>query len=188
VVGLCLRFGGEQFLVDYYLKKYNDSPSKTILDATKYSGVAIYICGWILAAICLSWKHKGNRILKNSVLSAILVSAIWLVFEFKEESFILHAKLPLISCSILLSSLIALTTLKYDLKDIFMIVLASILIVFSEYFMLPFQRTNNICDGLGLPILLLGWFILFHVFDGEVPLNRELVSLPHHNIPLMNMN
>ena len=73
---------------------------------------------------------------------------------------------PLISCSVLLSALIALVSLKYRTRDICSIVVAAILIVFAEYFVLPFQRTHNIHDGVGLPILVFGWFLLFKVFDG----------------------
>jgi hypothetical protein len=173
VFGLCLRFGGEKFVIDIYLKKYNDSPGKTILNTVRYGGVALYILGWLLIAICLSMRHKGNRLLKHSIFSVIIISVVWAVFEFKEENFIHQPKLPLLSCSVLLSSLVALISLKYKIKDVFLIVVASILIIFSEYFMLPFQRNNNIYDGIGLPLLLLGWIILFHVFDESSKLTTE---------------
>ena len=173
VFGLCLRFGGEKYLVDLYFKKYNDSPGKILLNSVKYGGVGLYIGGWLMLAICLANKHKGNKILKYSIFSVIIVSVAWAVFEFKEEKFVTQPKLPLISCSILLSSLVALVSLKYKLKDIFLIVLAASIIIFSEYFMLPFQRSNNINDGLGLPLLILGWLILFHVFDGDDKLEEN---------------
>jgi hypothetical protein len=167
VFGLCFRFGGEKYIIDYYRNKYNDSPTKTVLNACKYFGVALYVFGWLIVSVCLSLKHKGNRILKNSILSVALVSVLWAVFEFKEEGFVFQPKLPLISCSVLLSALVALISLKYSLKDIVLIVVASFLIVFSEYAVLPFQRENNIVDGLGIPLLILGWFILFYVFNGD---------------------
>lgn len=167
IFGLCFRFGGEQFLTDFYNKKYNDSPGQTLLRSVKYSGVAMYVGGWLLLAICISLKHKGNKILKHSILSAVLISAVWAVFEVKDEHFVLQPILPLISCSVLLSSLVALISLKYDLKSMFLIVVAATLIISAEYFVLPFQRTNNISDGLGLPMLILGWIILFFVFDGS---------------------
>ena len=172
IVGLCLRFGGEKFMVDWYFKKYNDAPPKTILSTIKYSGVSMYIGGWLIMAICLSMKHKGNRLLKHSIFSVLIISIVWAVFEFKEENFVTQPKLPLVSCSVLLSSLVALITLKYDIKDILLIVVASVLIIFAEYFVLPFQRTNNVHDGLGLPLLILGWFILFYVFDGDNVVDR----------------
>jgi hypothetical protein len=167
VSGLCLRFGGEKFLVDLNFKKYNDAPDKILLNTVKYSGVALYIFGWLIASICLSMKHPGNKFLKHSIFSVLIISVVWAVFEFKEENFVSQPKLPLISCSVLLSSLVALISLKYKIKDIILIVLASVLIIFTEYFILPFQRNNNINDGIGLPLLILGWFILFYVFDGE---------------------
>ena len=183
VVGLCLRFGGEKFLVDWYFKKYNDSPNKNLLAITKYGGVALYIGGWLIMSVCLALKHQGNRLLKHSIFGAIIVSVVWAVFEFKDESFITQPKLPLISISVLLSSLIALITLKYKIKDIMLIIVASILIIFSEYFVLPFQRNNNVQDGLGLPLLILGWFVLFYVFNGDLPL--ENVMNRNENIPLV---
>lgn len=185
-LGLCFRFGGEKFLTDVYQKKYNDSPDKTLLSTVKYGGVVLYIGGWLIAAICLSMKHKGNRILKNSIFSALIISVVWGVFEFKKESFILQPKLPLLSCSILLSSLIALISLKYKIKDMILIMVAATLIIFSEYFVLPFQRNNDISDGIGLPLLLLGWFILFYVFDGDEVESRKI--LHDIQIPLFNMN
>lgn len=172
IIGLCLRFGGEKFMVDWYFKKYNNAPAKTLLNTVKYGGVSMYIGGWLMMAICLAMKHKGNRLLKHSIFSVLIISVIWAVFEFKEENFVTQPKLPLISCSVLLSSLVALITLKYSLKDILLIVVASILIIFTEYFVLPFQRNNNINDGLGLPLLILGWIILFYVFDGDDVVNR----------------
>lgn len=184
IIGLCLRFGGEKFLTDLYFRKYNDAPDQTLLNVVKYGGVALYICGWLVVAICISMKHKGNRILKHSIFSIVIISVIWAVFEFKEERFITQPKLPLLSCSVLLSSLVALITLKYKIKDIILILVASILIVSAEYFILPFQRNNQICDGMGLPLLILGWFILFYVFDGS---NEVLHGFrPHPNgIPLI---
>lgn len=167
ILGLCLRFGGEKFMIDTYLKKYNDSPSKNILNTIRYTGVGLYIGGWIIAAICLSMKHTGNKILKHSIFSAIIISVVWAVFEFKEESFITQPKLPLLSCGVLLSSLVALISLRKSIKDILLIVVASILIIFAEYFMLPFQRNNGVCDGIGLPTFILGWIILYYVFDSE---------------------
>lgn len=184
VLGLCLRFGGEKFLVDIYLKKYNDAPDKNTVNLVKYGGVALYVGGWLITAICLAIKHKGNKLLKHSIFSIVIISVIWAVFEFKEESFITQPKLPLISCSMLLSSLVALISLKYKLKDIMLIVLASILIIFAEYFVLPFQRNNNINDGLGIPLLILGWFILFNVFDGEIIKNIIPQENNEMNIPL----
>jgi len=177
IIGLCFRFGGEQFLVNFYHKKYNDSPGQTLLASIKYSGVAMYVGGWLILATCISLKHKGNKILKHSILSAALISAIWAVFEFKDEHFITQPILPLVSCSVLLSSLVALITLKYDLKSISLIVVAAVLIVFAEYFVLPFQRTNNVCDGLGLPMLMLGWIILFFVFDGNDMVQQTIFEM-----------
>lgn len=187
VSGLCLRFGGEKFMVDLYLKKYNDAPSKKECDLIKYGGIALYIGGWIIAAICLSMKHTGNKILKHSIFSAIIISIVWVVFEFKEQNFILQPKIPLISCSILLSCLIALTTLKYNINDIILIAIGSILIIFAEYFILPFQRNNNIQDGIGLPILILGWFILFYAFDGD-SIVQETILKNKVEMPLINLN
>ncbi|CCV02294.1 hypothetical protein IIV30_099R [Invertebrate iridescent virus 30] len=187
VSGLCLRFGGEKFIVDLYLKKYNDSPSKRECNLIKYGGIALYIGGWIIAAICLSMKHTGNKILKHSIFSAIIISLVWVIFEVKEENFIFQPKVPLLSCSVLLSSLIALTSLRYNIKDIILIVIGSILIIFSEYFILPFQRNNNIQDGIGLPILILGWFILFYAFDGDSTLQKTILK-NKVEIPLMSIN
>jgi len=187
VLGLCVRFGGEQFLIDKYFKQYNDFPGKNLLNSIKYSGVAMYVCGWLLLAICLSLKHKGNNILKYSIFSTILISIVWVIFEFKEEKFVIQPKLPLISCSILLTSLMALTSLKYKLKDICLIVVASILIILSEYFILPYQRENNIKDGLGLPILILGWIIFFFVFDDTDVVQKtmfEMSDFSDINVPL----
>lgn len=184
-LGLCFRFGGEKFLIDIYTKKYNDSPDKNLLNAVKYGGVALYIGGWLIAATCFSIKHKGNRILKHSILSAIIISVVWTIFEFKKENFVTQPKLPLLSCSILLSSLIALIFLKYKIKDTILIVVAAALIIFAEYFVLPFQRNNNISDGIGLPLLILGWFILFHVFDGDEVASNKILRNIH--IPLVNM-
>lgn len=185
VIGLCLRFGGEKFLTDLYFKKYNDSPNQTLLNTIKYGGVALYIGGWLAIAMCLTIKHKGNRILKHSIFSVIIVSVIWAVFEFKEENFVIQPKLPLLSCSVLLSSLMALISLKYKLKDIILILVASVLIVFAEYFVLPFQRNNGIQDGLGLPLLILGWFILFYVFNGSDEVQNFLST--EQDIPLVNL-
>lgn len=185
ILGLCFRFGGEKYLVDLYFKKFNDLPGKVLLNTVKYGGVALYIGGWLIIAVCLAMKHKGNNILKYSILSAVVVSVAWAVFEFKEEKFITQPKLPLISCSILLSSLMALISLKYKLKDMFLIVVAASLIIFAEYFMLPFQRSNNIHDGLGLPALILGWLILFHVFDGDDKLQSGGVENFDHEMTLM---
>jgi hypothetical protein len=187
VVGLCLRFGGEKFLLDLYFKKYNDAPNQTLLNIVKYGGVALYIGGWLIGAICISMRHKGNILLKNSIFSVVIISVIWTVFEFKEEKFITQPKLPLISCSVLLSSLVALIALKYKIKDIILILVASILIISVEYFILPFQRNNQICDGLGLPLLILGWFILFYVFDGSTEVVENLKDNLNH-IPLMTTN
>jgi hypothetical protein len=185
VLGLCLRFGGEKFIVDLYSKKYNDAPSKMLLNTIKYCGVGLYVGGWLITAICISLKHQGNKLLKHSIFSAIIISVVWAVFEFKEESFITQPKLPLLSCSILLSSLVALVTLKYEIKDIILILVASILIIFSEYFVLPFQRTNGVFDGIGLPLLILGWFILFYVFNGENVLQDTILN--KNMIPLLNI-
>lgn len=185
ILGLCFRFGGEKYLVDLYFKKFNDLPGKVLLNTVKYGGVALYIGGWLIIAVCLAMKHKGNNILKYSILSAVVVSVAWAVFEFKEEKFITQPKLPLISCSILLSSLMALISLKYKLKDMFLIVVAASLIIFAEYFMLPFQRSNNIHDGLGLPALILGWLILFNVFDGDDNLQSGGVENFDHEMTLM---
>lgn len=185
VLGLCLRFEGENFLTDLYLKKYNDMPSKTVYNLVKYTGVTLYIGGWLLTSICLSIKHKGNKFLKNSIFSAIIISIVWSVFEYKEKTFVIQPKLPLISCSVLLSSLIALISLKYKLKDVFLIIVASILIVFAEYFVLPFQRCNNIRDGIGLPLLILGWFIIFYVFNEEDSSSK--VNFTDSFIPLINI-
>jgi hypothetical protein len=189
VIGLCLRFGGEQFFTDLYFKKYNDSPGQILLNTVKYGGVALYIGGWFIVAICLSIKHKGNKILKHTMFSMVIISVIWAVFEFKEESFVTRPKLPLLSCAVLLSSLVALITLKYKLKDILLILIASILIVATEYFILPFQRNNGICDGIGLPLLILGWFILFYVFDGSNEVQTFLEQEHGKNgIPLVTIH
>ena len=184
VLGLCLRFGSEKFLIDLYLKKYNDAPDRSLLKVVKYSGVALYIGGWLIISICLSLKHKGNKILRNSIFSVIMVSVVWSVFEYKEESFITQPKLPLLSCTVLLSSLVALISLKYKIQDVILILVAATLIIFSEFFMLPFQRDNGIIDGLGLPVLILGWFILFYIFDGDVPLVSKNLN-NGHDIPLI---
>ena len=63
--------------------------------------------------------------------------------------------------------------------------IASTLIIFTEYFVLPFQRNNNISDGIGLPLLILGWFILFYVFDGDEVASNKILRDIH--IPLVNM-
>jgi len=185
IFGLCLRFGGEKYLNEIYIKKYNDSPNHTLKNTIKYGGVAIYVCGWLIIALCLSFKHKGNNILKNSIFSAIIISMIWVVFEFKEENFVLQPKLPLISCSVLLSSLMALISLKYKITNILLIMVASILIIFAEYFILPFERNNNINDGLGVSLLILGWFILFHAFNGEEKSNNKYNINNSNIIPLI---
>lgn len=176
-LGLCMRFNGEKILVDLYTKKYNKIPSESTLKLCSYIGPALYIGGWLVGALCLSWQHKGNKILRNSVFSAILISVVWAVLEYREDSFVSNPKLPLISCSVLLSALIALVSLKYRTRDICSIVVAAILIVFAEYFVLPFQRTHNIHDGVGLPILVFGWFLLFKVFDGGLD-TRVSFKLP----------
>lgn len=165
VTGLCFRFGGEKFLTDYHVQKYNDSPSPFLKNFCKYSGVALYIGGWLILSICLYLKSNGNKILKNSIFSILLISIFWSIFEFKEENFMLHPKLPLISCSVLLSTMVTLISLKYKIKDIFLIVMASLIIVISEWVILPFQRHNNISDGLGIPLMIFGWFLLFYVFN-----------------------
>jgi hypothetical protein len=196
IFGLCLRFGGEKFLIDLYFKKYNDSPNSNLLNLVKYGGVSLYIGGWLILAICLSLKHKGNKLLKHSIFSVIIISVVWTVFEFKEESFVTQPKLPLISISVLLSSLVALISLKYEIKDILLIIFASVLIIFAEYFVLPFQRNNGIHDGLGLPFLILGWFILYYVFDGDSKVDNTILqdtsplwnepSIPLVNQPMRN--
>jgi membrane-bound ClpP family serine protease len=182
IFGLCLRFGGEKFLIDQHFKKYNDAPNSNLLNLVKYGGVGLYIGGWLTLAVCLSLKHKGNKLLKHSIFSAILISVVWTVFEFKEEKFVTQTKLPLISISVLLSSLVALISLKYEIKDILLIIVASVLIIFAEYFVLPFQRNNGIHDGLGLPLLILGWFLLYYVFDGDSKVLRD----PLVNLKLIN--
>jgi membrane-bound ClpP family serine protease len=80
---------------------------------------------------------------------------------------------------------VALVTLKYEIKDIILILVASILIIFSEYFVLPFQRNNGVFDGIGLPLLILGWFILFYVFNGENVLQDTILN--KNMIPLLNI-
>lgn len=164
VIGLCCRFGVEKFITDFYFKKYNDSPPKTMLTITKYTGVTFYICGWLIASICLALKQKNSNSLKYFVLTTLAVSAVWSVFEIREEKFLLHPKLPLISCSVLLTVMVSLISLRYKLKDVFMIVIASNLIILSEFFILPYQRKNNVSDGIGLPVLILGWILLFNSF------------------------
>jgi hypothetical protein len=153
VLGLCLRFGGEQFM----LTSGDDFP----IHVTKYAGAALYVCGWLIAAICLSFKYI---MFKHCIFSMILVSVIWAIFEYNGNAILYQPKLPLISCSMFLSLLLALT-LEYRFKDVLTTFIASSLIIVSEYFVLPFQRDNNINDGIGLPLLLLGWFVLFHAFD-----------------------
>jgi hypothetical protein len=64
----------------------------------------------------------------------------------------------------LLSLLLALV-LERKFKDVLMVIVASCLVLFAEYVALPFERNNHISDGLGLPLLSLGWFILFCVMD-----------------------
>lgn len=146
ILGLCLRFGGEQF---------GGAP------LVKYLGVTLYLCGWFITAACLSFKYNLTReYSKHCIFSMILVSAMWVIFEFKNDSTMIQPQLPLISCSVLLSLILALV-LERNFKDVLMTVIASCLIILSEYVILPFQRDNNINDGLGLPCFLLGWLILF---------------------------
>lgn len=166
ILGLCIRFGGEQFLTDYYRKNYNEEPPKSGCSGVKYVGVGFYVVGWLIGAMCL-FKRSGskNAILRNSVFSGILVSLLWAVFEFKDVEFEYRPKMPLIACSVLLSSMVSLIVLKKDLSDIMLIIVASILIVAAEYFILPWQREFSIHDGIGTPMIILGWFILFYVFS-----------------------
>lgn len=184
VLGLSLRFGGEKFLVDMYFKKYNDSPDKTTLNIVKYSGVVIYIVGWLIIVICLYMKHKDHKFLIQFLLSSVIINVVWTILEFREINFLLRPKLPLISVSVLLSSLTSLIILKSDLKDIILIIIASFLIVFTEYFILPLQRQYDIQDGVGLPLLILGWFILFYVFEDV----KEVETLLAEKLPMININ
>jgi uncharacterized membrane protein YhdT len=168
---MSVRFGGEKFAIDLYYKKFNDFPETSTLNIIKYSGAALYVLGWLLIAYCISMKHKSNKFLLQFLLSAIGISVIWVVMEYKEINFSFN-QLPLVSVTVLLTALASLITLKIGIKDISMLMVSSILITFSEYFMLPFQRQHGIQDGIGLPTLILGWFILYSVFN-EVKVNEE---------------
>ncbi|AHL67505.1 hypothetical protein DH26_gp001 [Chloriridovirus anopheles1] len=153
VTGLCLRFGGEQFLMDYYLKNYNQEPPKNGINLLKYVGIGLYVCGWLAGAICLSRRNKNDVVLRNSIFSGILISLIWVVFEFRDSPFEYQPKLPLVACSVLLSSLIALISLKKNLKDILLIVLASVSIVVSEFFILLSNEKTGYTTALERPSL-----------------------------------
>ena len=124
-------------------------------------------------------RHKvGGSMLKHSIFSVMFLSVMWSVFEFDANpvnsaephanstswAWAMHPELPMISCTTLFYLLMALVVLKC-VKGILITLGAAILIVFAEYVALPFQRTNNICDGLGLPLLILGLFLLFRVFE-----------------------
>jgi L-lactate permease len=50
-------------------------------------------------------------------------------------------------------------------KTACIVVVAVLLVIFTEYFVLPFERRNNIVDGVGMPVMMLGWIILYRVFD-----------------------
>jgi hypothetical protein len=165
-VGLCLRFGGEQVLNN---KPLVPTWTKHLV---KYTGVILYITGWFIAAMSLSRKKNA---LKHCIFSMVLVSIIWFVFEFNGNSEIVQPKMPLVSCSMLMSLLLVLI-LEHNFKDILKIVIASCLILFSEYIVLPYQRDNNINDGLGLPLLLLGWIILFRTFNQKITQDIPLTS------------
>jgi hypothetical protein len=174
ILGMCLRFGGEQFLNNKPLV-----PTWT-KHVTKYTGVMLYIGGWFVAATSLSFKysilHKNKKnLFKHCIFSMILVSIIWFVFEFNGNSDIVQPNLPLVSCSMLISLLLVLA-LEHNSKDILKTVIASCLIVLSEYIVLPFQRNNDINDGLGLPLLFLGWIVLFRTFDRKTTQHIPLVS------------
>jgi uncharacterized membrane protein YhdT len=193
VLGLSIRFGGEKFLVDIYFKKYNNFPDTVRLNIVKYSGTVIYIAGWLIMAICLSLnlsrKNKGYRFLTQFLLSSIVISVVWVVMEYKEVNFVLQPKLPLISISVLLSSLSSLIVLKTSasFKDIILIVTASFFIIFSEYFILPLQRQYDIQDGIGLPVLILGWFILFSVFNDIKNSEDWIGTISNVQIPMVDM-
>ena len=155
-------------------------------ESVKYFSVGLYYLGLLISTISLCNITKGNKILKHSIISSTMITIIWVIFELKNEQFIYQPKLPLISCSILLSVLISLVSLKYKITHVILIIGASILIIFSEYFIIPchfqFQYMPFQCNnGLGLPLYILGWFLLYHTFlvasTSKKKINIPLISL-----------
>ncbi|ABF82052.1 hypothetical protein MIV022L [Invertebrate iridescent virus 3] len=176
--GLSLRFNGAKFLSDWYINKYNDSVPAWSLQTCHWAGIALYCVGWVTLASVIYLKHRDNSILKGSILSCIVISAVWSILEYNQDMFVSNPKLPLISCAMLVSSLAALVALKYHIKDIFTILGAAIIIILAEYVVLPYQRQYNIVDGIGLPLLLLGFFILYQVFSVPNPSTPTGVMVP----------
>jgi hypothetical protein len=113
--------------------------------------------------------------------------------KISDEHVVESPRNPLIACSVLLSLVVSLIFLHRSVADTrksLLTVFASILIVFAEYVLLPLQRQFSISDGLGAPLIILGWVILFKVFNevGPIPNSTSSLELGNEALNLISTN
>mgnify|MGYP005845092023 CR=1 FL=1 len=120
-------------------------------------GMLLFTIGWIYMAYILSYK-KDNKIVFIASSLCILASVIFM------KQYMIKNKTPpmifplLFAFSWIIIGLMVGNHLSGNYKYIGLISSLSVLI--SMMFLLPHQRKNNIVDGAGLPLFVIGFFVL----------------------------
>jgi len=120
-------------------------------------GMGMFIIGWIYLAYILS-INKPNKLM--FILPSVgIVIAVMMMKQYMVKKQTPPMIFPLIfAISWIMLGLNVGNHLSGNQKYIGLF--ASLLVLLSMMQMLPFQRTNNIVDGPGMPIFVIAWGIL----------------------------
>ena len=119
-------------------------------------GMGMFVMGWIYVAYILS-INKPNKLM--FILPSVgIVIAVMMMKQYMVKKLTPPMVFPLIfALSWIILGLSVGNHLSGNQKYIGLF--ASFLVLLSMMQMLPFQRTNNIVDGPGMPLFVIAWVI-----------------------------
>ena len=124
-------------------------------------GPAAFIGGWALLAYSFSMNDQQKFVytepwdLRFFASAAAIVAAVMIIKKSEKEK-----KDPGMMKYLFLIGWLA---LGYFMPDQKLGLAAALLVIGSTNFVLPWQRTNNVVDGFGMPMFTLAWVLIIYI-------------------------
>ena len=159
ILGVMLKNGSEQ-----YAKKKREPPNNGYF----YSGLAIFILGWLGVASAIALDKKGTgmgtptKIALSFGSSTMIVVAVVVMMMAKKKA----GEMPKWAKMFIIPFIIGWLLLGYtssigQTKPALWLGLgAAIVVIISMMAILPWQRKNGVIDGPGMALFGFGWVLL----------------------------
>jgi len=147
--GMLVTFGVVLKNTSEQLKMSSDAPMAM-------AGVAMFLTGWMITAVALSRSKSGFNTLKVIVPCIVIPMVVMVMKKMYMEK---GEKPPMALPIMFAISWLVLGYFVNQNKPL-MGILAAIMVLVSMLGALPWQRTNNVIDGPGLPLFVIAWFLI----------------------------